>query len=222
MPLNVPVTLTTPPIDRRYTVHTDRQRWSAEQLADQPDGRAALETAVREGVRKAASTCAYAQLTEPDIDLAEHPDGSVTMTGRVLCDEADCHAAAQRHHFDAAESIEAKAAAEWVAQKELDLAPGELAVHQEHVRTGYYDQQEKRRASYGFMVVGVLCTAAGAGMGQYQYTKPEGSSPGTDIRVWFWQNIDSLCNFLAFPMVVAGALLVMFGVVRLAITDNTQ
>ncbi|MEV6147055.1 hypothetical protein [Streptomyces sp. NPDC051992] len=222
MPLNVPVTLTTPPIDRRYTVHTERQRWSAEQLAAEPDARTALETAVREGVRKAASTCAYAQLTEPDIDVAEHPDGSVTMTSRVMCDEADCHAAAQRHHFDAAESIEAKAAAEWVAQRELDFAPGELAVYQERVRTGYYDKRQQRRASIGFVLVGVLCAAAGGAMGQYDYTKPKGASPGTDFTVWIAQNVDSLCNHLAFPAVVAGTLLVLFGFVRLAITNNTN
>ncbi|MFF4173685.1 hypothetical protein [Streptomyces sp. NPDC001744] len=221
MPLNVPVTITLPPIDRSYTVHTDRQRWSAEQLAAEPDGRAAQEAAVREGVRKAASTCAYAQLTEPDIDTAAHPDGSVTMTGRVLCDESDCHSAAQRHHFDAAESIEAKAAADWVAQKELDLAPGELAVHQERVRTGYYDKRDQRRASLGFVLVGVLCVAAGGGMGQYDYTKPKGTSPGTNINVWIWTNVDSLCNHLAFPALVAGTLLIMFGVCRLAITNAT-
>ncbi|MBX7471228.1 hypothetical protein K1Y80_34790 [Streptomyces sp. MAG02] len=219
MPLNVPVTLTTPPIDRRYTVHTDRQRWSAEQLADQPDGRAALEAAVREGVRKAASTCAYAGLTEPDIDTTEHPDGSVTTTGRVLCDEDDCHSTAQRHHFDAAESIQAKAAADWVAQKELDLAPGELAVVQKHFLSDH--DRRQRRASLGFMLAGVLCTAAGAGLGQYDYTKPAGTSPGTNLIVWIWTNVDSLCNTLAYPAIVAGTLLILFGVVRLAVTNAT-
>ncbi|NGO40649.1 hypothetical protein [Streptomyces ureilyticus] len=218
--LNVPVTLTVPPIDRSFTVHTDRQRWSAEQLAAEPDGRAALETAVREGVRKAASTCAYAQLTEPDIDTAAHPDGSVTMTGRVLCDEADCHTAAQRHHFDAAESIEAKAAADWVAQKELDLAPGELAVVQERVLTGH--DRRQHRASFGFVLIGVLCAAAGGAMGQYDYHKPKGASPGTNVSVWFWENVDSLCNHLAVPAVVAGTLLVLFGFGRLAVTNATK
>ncbi|ORT54652.1 hypothetical protein [Streptomyces sp. CB03238] len=217
MPLNVPVTITVPPIDRSFTVHTDRQRWSAEQLAAEPDGRAALEAAVREGVRKAASTCAYAQLTEPDIAVAEHPDGSVTMTGRVLCDETDCHAAAQRHHFDAAESIEAKAAAEWAAQKELDFAPGELGVVQERALSGH--DRRQRRAAFGFLLVGVLCAAAGGAMSQYDYTKPEGTSPGTNINVWIWTNVDSLCNHLAFPAVIAGTLLVLYGFVRLAVTN---
>lgn len=217
MPLNVPVTLTVPPIDRRFTVHTDRQRWSAEQLAAVPDGRAALEAAVREGVRKSAATCAYAQLTAPDIAVAAHPDGSVTMTGRVLCDEADCHAAAQRHHFDAAESIEAKAAADWVAQKELDLAPGELAVVQERVTTGH--DQRQRRAALSFMLVGVVCAAAGGAMSQYDYTKPKGTSPGTNISVWIWTNVDSLCNHLAFPAVIAGALLALYGVARLTVSN---
>ncbi|MFD0253649.1 hypothetical protein ACFVGX_22345 [Streptomyces sp. NPDC127113] len=220
MPLNVPVTITVPPIDRSFTVHTDRQRWSAEQLAAEGDGRAALEAAVREGVRKAASACAYAQLTEPDIAVATHPDGSVTMTGRVLCDEGDCHAAAQRHHFDAAESIEAKAAADWVAQKELDLAPGELGVVQERVLSD--EDRRQRRASFGFVLAGVLCTAAGAGMDQYDYTKPAGTSPGTDVNVWFWTNVDSLCNTLAFPAVVAGALLVLFGFGRLVVTNTAK
>ncbi|MBD0844240.1 hypothetical protein [Streptomyces sp. TRM68416] len=217
MPLNVPVTLTVPPTDRSFTVHTERQRWSAEQLAAEPDGRAALEAAVREGVRKAAATCAYAQLTEPDIDTAAHPDGSVTMTGRVLCDEADCHTAAQRHHFDAAESIEARAAADWVAQKELDLAPGELTVVQERVATGH--DRRQRRASFGFVLAGAVCAAAGGAMSQYDYTKPEGTSPGTSINVWIWTNVDSLCNHLAFPAVIAGTLLVLYGVARLAVPN---
>ncbi|WP_331718750.1 hypothetical protein [Streptomyces sp. NBC_00212] len=215
MPLNVPVTITVPPIDRSFTVHTDRQRWSAEQLAAAPDGRGALEAAVREGVRKAASTCAYAQLTEPDIDTAAHPDGSVTLTGRVLCDESDCHAAAQRHHFDAAESIEAKAAADWVAQKELSLAPGELKVVQEHLRTGR--DQQQRRLSFLFVLAGVLCAAAGAAMGQYDYHRPESAS-GSSLTVWIGENVDALCNHLAFPAIVAGALLVLFGFGRAALT----
>ncbi|MEW1632238.1 hypothetical protein AB0387_33565 [Streptomyces sp. NPDC089173] len=219
MPLNVPVTLTTPPIDRWYTVHTDRQRWSAEQLADQPDGRAALETAVREGVRKATSTCAYAGRTEPDIDTTEHPDGSVTTTGRLLCDEADCYSSAQRHHFDAAESIQAKAAADWVAQKELDLAPGGPAVVQKRFLSDH--ERHQRRASFGFVLAGVLCTTAGAGMDPCHYTKPAGTSPGTNSIVWFWTNVDSLCNTLAFPAVFAGTLLIMFGVGRLAVTNAT-
>lgn len=133
MPLNVPVTLTVPPIDRRFTVHTDRQRWSAEQLASEPDGRAALEAAVREG---------------------------------VLSD----------------------------------------------------DDRRQHRASFGFMLVGVLCAAAGGAMSQYDYTKPEGTSPGTNINVWIWTNVDSLCDHLAFPAVVAGTLLVLFGFGRLALT----
>ncbi|MFD8415486.1 hypothetical protein ACFV2Q_27615 [Streptomyces sp. NPDC059650] len=215
MPLNVPVILGLPPVDRAFTVHANRQRWSAEQLAAEPDGRAALETAVREGVRKAASTCAYAQLTEPDITVEEPPDGSVTITGRVLCDEKDCHASAQRHHFDATDAIEAKAAADWAAQKELDLAPGEVEVVLRSVRTDF--DRRQRRASLTFCLIGVLCMGAGGAMGQYDYTKPEGTSPGTHIDVWFWQNVDSLCNHLAFPAVLAGTLLFMFGVVRIAV-----
>ncbi|MEU4266083.1 hypothetical protein [Streptomyces sp. NPDC025273] len=221
MPLNVPVTLTTAPIDRRYTVHTNRLRWSAEQLATEPDGRTALETAVREGVREAASTCAYAQLTDPDIDTAEHPDGSVTMTARVMCDEADCHAAAQRHFFDAAESIEAQAAAEWLAQKELDSAPGELAVYQEHTRTGYYDKRQQRRAPIGFMLGGVVCVGAGAAMGQYDYHRPEFAS-STSFTAWVGENAEALCNHLAFPAIVAGILLYIYGFARLAVPNNTN
>lgn len=215
MPLNVPVTLHLPPIDRSYTVHTDRQRWSAEQLAAEADGRAALEAAVREGVRKAAP-CAYAQLTEADVTVTENPDGSVTMVGRVLCDEAECHTAAQRHHFDAADSIEARAAADWAAEKDMGLAPGELRVVEERVRTGHDRQQ--RRASYSFVLVGVLCAAAGGAMSQYDYHKPKGTSPGTNINVWIWTNVDSLCNHLAFPAVIAGTLFVLFGFGRLAVT----
>lgn len=123
MPLNVPVTITLPPLDRSYTVHTDRQRWSADQLATVPDGRDFMERAVRRGVREAALSCAYAQFTPAVIVTDPHPDGSVTMTGRVLCDNKDCHTAAQRHHLDAAEAIEAKAAAEWAFEKDLGLAP---------------------------------------------------------------------------------------------------
>lgn len=219
MPLNVPVTLTTPPTDRSFTVHTDRQRWSAEQLVAVPDGRAHMERAVRRGVRETALSCTYAQFTEADIDTAAHPDGSVTMTGRVLCDEDDCYSTAQRHHFDAAESIQAKAAADWVAQKELDLAPGELAVVQERVLSGH--DRRQFRASLGFMLAGVLCVAAGAGMGQYDYTKPASASPGTNPIVWIWTNVDSLCNHLAFPALVAGTLLILFGGARLAVTNAT-
>ncbi|KUF17357.1 hypothetical protein [Streptomyces silvensis] len=219
MPLNVPVTITLPPIDRQFTVHTDRQRWCAEQLAASPDGRAALEAAVREGVRKAAPACAYAQLTAPDIETAAHTDGSVTMTGRVLCDESDCHAAAQRHHVDAAESIEAKAAADWVAQRELGPAPGELGVVRKRVLSSA--DRRQRRASFGFVLVGVLCVAAGGAMGQYDYTKPAGTSPGTSIGVWIGTNADSLCNTLALPAILAGALLVLFGPGRL-VTDTTK
>ncbi|WP_327332961.1 hypothetical protein [Streptomyces anulatus] len=218
MPLNVPVTLTTPPVDRRYTVHTERQRWSAGQLAAEPDGRAALESAVRAGVRKAASTCAYAELTGADIAVAEHPDGSVTMTGRVMCDEADCHAAAQRHHFDAAEAIEAKAAADWAAQKQLDLAPGELRVVQERVLTDH--DRRQRRASLGFVLVGVLCAAAGGTMGQYDYHRPEFGS--ASFTAWIGESFDAVCNTLAFPAVVAGTLLVLFGFGRLAITNRLR
>ncbi|WP_455355907.1 hypothetical protein [Streptomyces sp. SYSU K217416] len=216
MPLNVPVTITLPPLDRSFTVHTDRQRWSAEQLAVEPDGRAALEAAVREGVRKAASTCAYAQLTEPDIDTAAHPDGSVTMTGRVLCDEADCHAAAQRHHFDAAESIEAKAAADWAAEKDMGIPAGKLRVVQQRVRSDHGRRQ--RRVSLLFVLVGVLCAAAGGAMGQYDYHRPEFAS-GSSFTVWIGEDFDAICNHLAFPAIVAGTLLVLFGFVRLAVTN---
>lgn len=219
MPLNVPVTLTLPPVDRAFTVHTDRQRWTAEQLEAVPDGRAFMERAVRRGVREAALSCAYAQFTSADVVTVPHPDGSVTMTGRVLCDEKDCHIAAQRHHFDDADSIEAKAAADWVAQKELDLAPGELDVVQKRVSTDF--DRRQRRASLGFCLIGVLCAAAGGAMSQYDYTKPEGTSPGTHIQVWLWQNVDSVCNHLAFPAVIAGTLLFMFGVVRLAVHNAT-
>ncbi|MFE7658106.1 hypothetical protein ACFU6M_35415 [Streptomyces bottropensis] len=219
MPLNVPVTLTLPPVDRSFTVHTDRQRWSAEQLATVPDGRDFMERAVRRGVREAALSCAYAQFTPAEVVTDPHPDGSVTMTGRVLCDEKDCHTAAQRHHFDDAESIEAKAAADWVAQKELDLAPGELDAVQKRLSTDF--DRRQFRASLGFMVIGMVCVTAGGAMSQYDYTKPEDTSPGTHISVWFWQNVDSVCNHLAFPAVVAGTLLFLFGVVRLAVRNAT-
>ncbi|MFJ2774396.1 hypothetical protein [Streptomyces sp. NPDC087300] len=75
MPLNVPVTLALSSAERAFTVHSDRQRWNAGQLAAAPDGRAALEAAVRAGVRTAASTCVYAGLSEADIDIDERPDG---------------------------------------------------------------------------------------------------------------------------------------------------
>ncbi|MGW4951555.1 hypothetical protein [Streptomyces parvulus] len=202
MPLNVPVTLTVSPVDRQLTVHTDRQRWSTEQLAAVPDGRAALETAVREGVRKAASACAYAQLTAPDIAAALHPDGSLTMTGRVLCDEPDCHTAAQSHHFDAAEAIEARAAAEWVAQKELDFAPGELEVVREHVRAGR--RREPRRASLGLMLTGLLCVAGGVSMSRYDYHRPESAST-TSLMVWLGENFDAICSHFASPWPTQGS-----------------
>ncbi|MEU9535853.1 hypothetical protein AB0D00_26540 [Streptomyces sp. NPDC048213] len=211
MPLNVPVTLTTPPIDRRYTVHTDRQCWSAEQLAAGPDGRAVQEAAVREGVRKAAPACAYAQLTEPDIAVAETPDGSVTMTGRVLCDEGDCYTAAQRHRFDAVESAEAAAAADWVAQKEFGRAPGELVVIQER---GLKDEDRRqRRATRGFMLAGLYCVAVGVGMARYDYHRPKVVS-GDSFTVLLGESLEAVFTHLASPLVVAGALIALYGIVR--------
>lgn len=85
----------------------------------------------------------------------------------------------------------------------------------------YSDKRDQRRAPIAFLVAGVLCVAAGAGMIQYDYTKPE-LAPSNSITVWFWQNVDSLCNLLAYPTVLAGTLLVMFGIVRLAIIDKTH
>lgn len=54
----------------------------------------------------------------------------MSMVGRVMCDAAECYASAQRHHFDTAEAIEARAAAVWAWEKTMSTAPGELkAVH---------------------------------------------------------------------------------------------
>ncbi|MFF8387774.1 hypothetical protein ACF053_29610 [Streptomyces kanasensis] len=217
MPLNVPVIIHRSPRDRAFTVHTDRQRWSAGQLAARPDGRAALEAAVREGVREAAPTCAYTQLTEPDIGVTAHADGSVTMTGRVLCDATDCHAAARRHHFQAAESMEAKAATEWAAQKELPPGPGEHVVVQKRVLTDH--DRRQRRASLGYVLVGLLCSAAGAGMSQYDYHRRPDIAPGDSFLSLSGENFDAICNFLTLPALLAGLLFLLFGFTRLALTS---
>jgi hypothetical protein len=213
MPLNVPVTLTVAPIDRSFTVHTDRQRWSADQLAAEPDGRAALEAAVREGLSKAASTCAYAGLAEADIDTAEYPDGSVAMTGRVLCDEAECHAAARRHHFDAAESIEAKAAADWATHRELDVAPGQSTVEQERHLSSLRDRERQERRLATRLVIGILLGGAGAAMSLYDYHRPNfASSP--NFSVWMGENFDAICNHLAQPVLVLGVVVVLVAIGR--------
>ncbi|MET9206780.1 hypothetical protein ABZW38_16725 [Streptomyces bacillaris] len=215
MPLNVPVAITVPPTNQTFTVHTDRQRWSVEQLAAAPDGRAAQVEAVREGVRRAASTCTYAQLTQADYETVTHPDGSVTVTGRVLCDEADCYAAAQRHHFDDAEKIEAKAATDWLAGKKLSLPrPEEIRVKQVHVLSE--DQMHQHRSALRFLIAGLLCTAISGALSLVDYTKPEGTSPGNHITVWVWTNVDSLADFLTPFVLLGGIVLIGIGAVRLA------
>ncbi|MFD9453475.1 hypothetical protein ACFWBC_10340 [Streptomyces sp. NPDC059985] len=215
MPLSVPVTITLPPIDHSYTVHTDRQRWSADQLIVETDGRAALENAVRENVRK-SSTCVFAGLTEADISVTEHPDGSIAMVGRVLCDEADCHTAARRHHLDAAEAIEAKAAADWAAEKHLGLAPGGLRA--EKRRSGWTFQE---RTLFARMSIGIILTAVGAAMSTYDYQRPDNLSGGS-LSAVFGQQADKTCNLLAFPTIVAGALFVLFAVISHVTTTRTS
>ncbi|MGA5578362.1 hypothetical protein ACPCK9_26505 [Streptomyces koyangensis] len=218
MPLNIPV-ITRSPTSRRYTVHTDRQRWSAEQLAAVGHGRTVMEWAVRRGVREAALSCLNANFTPADIIVDEHPDGSVAMTGRVLCDGSDCHTAAQRRHYDAVEAFEAKTATEWAA-KELNLAPGKVRVVQERVLPGR--DRHRLRVPLGFVLAGAFCATAGGLMGRYDYAKPEGTSPGSDIEVWVGQNANSLFTQLANPSIVAGLLLVLYGIVRLLITKTTK
>ncbi|MFE9679757.1 hypothetical protein ACFYO5_37615 [Streptomyces sp. NPDC006259] len=109
---------------------------------------------MREGVRAAAPACPYAALTEADIATTEHTDGAVTMTGRVLCDEAECYAAAKQHPFDAAESAEARAAADWAGEKDMDLAPGGLRDLEQHLQT-----DERKRVLRARVLIGVLCAA---------------------------------------------------------------
>jgi hypothetical protein len=212
MPLNVPVSLIGFPRATRYTVHTDRQRWSAERLAAEPEGCAALEEAVRAGVRTAAPACAYAALTEADVVLAEHPDGSVGIVGRVLCDEAQCYDAAQRHRFDVAEDVEAKTAARWATQKDAGLTPGQLQVTQ-HVWAERHVRHMRVLFRQG--LVGVLLATVGGVMGQYDYRRPV-LAPVSSVTVWLGENADALCNHLAFPLIVAGALVVLYASLRAA------
>ncbi|MFF3958775.1 hypothetical protein ACFYY1_37065 [Streptomyces sp. NPDC001890] len=209
MPLNVPVTITLPPIDCSYTVHTDRQRWSADQLAAEPDGRGALEAAVREGVRKAAPACAYAGLTEADVTVTEHPDDSVAMVGRVLCSEAECHVAARRRHLDAAEAIEAKTAADWAAEKHLGLAPGDIQAGKPRSRGMSF----RERALLARMLMGVVLGVVGGLMGQFDYERPASASSAS-LTVLMGEKADKFCDVMAFPTVVAGVIVFVFALVR--------
>ncbi|MFZ3476031.1 hypothetical protein ACODT4_44375 [Streptomyces sp. 2.9] len=217
MLLNVPVTITLPPLDRSYTVHTERLRWSTEQLAAVPDGRAHMERAVRRGVREAALSCAYAQFTEADITVTDYPDGSIAMLGRVLCDEAKCYTAARQHHHDAAESIEAQAAAEWAAEKDLGLAPGSLRAEKQR-RTGWTFEQRRFLARTLFALI---VTAAGVAMSTYDYQRPDGLSGGS-MSASIGRQADEMCNFLAFPTITAGALLLLFAVTSAVIARTKE
>ncbi|MFJ2774397.1 hypothetical protein [Streptomyces sp. NPDC087300] len=140
----------------------------------------------------------------------------MAVTGRVLCDEAVCHDAATRHHFDAAEEVEARAAAHWVAQKERRAA-GEFDVALKPLRAGR--DRRQRRTTLLLIMAGWLCMAAGAGMSQYDYHRPE-FVRGTGIAVWIGENADAVCNHLALPAVVVGGLLTLVGFGRFASTPS--
>ncbi|MFF6903331.1 hypothetical protein [Streptomyces hydrogenans] len=213
MPLNVPVTLTLPPLDQPFTVHADRQRWSPERLAAEPDGRAALEAAVRAGVRSAAAACAYAGLTEPEITVTEHPDGSVAMTARVLCDEPECHAAAGGRAFDTTESAEARACADWAAEKQLGLAAGGAARHRDHTLARTLERARRRRAGRGLMLVGGVMAAAGWPMSEYDYQRPA-DLPGNGLSAYLGENLGQFCDTLGNPLLYAGIAVFFYGFVR--------
>ncbi|MEV7297133.1 hypothetical protein AB0N79_36780 [Streptomyces microflavus] len=209
MPLNVPVLLTLTPLDRSYTVHTDRQRWSPGQLASAQDGRAELEAAVREGVRQAAPACAVAGLTEAEMTVSDYPDGSVAMVGRVMCDAAECYASAQRHHFDTAESIEARAAAIWAGEKTMSAAPGELKAVLKDDQSGH-----RNRARWALELIGgSLLAGVGILLGRWHYERPALASGG-ELTVWVGEKFAQIANAAAYPLVSVGVVLVVLGIVR--------
>ncbi|MBK3583206.1 hypothetical protein JHN49_05550 [Streptomyces sp. MBT57] len=209
MPLNVPVLLPLTPLDRSYTIHTDRQRRSPGQLASAQDGRAELEAAVREGVRQAAPTCAVAGLIEAEMTVSDYPDGSVAMVGRVMCDAAECYASAQRHHFDTAESIEARAAAVWAGEKTMSAAPGELKAVLEDEHSG-----RRNRARWALELIGgSLLAGVGMLLGRWHYERPALASGG-ELTVWVGEKATVFANAAAYPLVSVGVVFVLLGIVR--------
>ncbi|OYP10223.1 hypothetical protein CFC35_41230 [Streptomyces sp. FBKL.4005] len=121
MPLSVPLLLVPGEPDRHYTVHLHRVRWSvgAVSVPLTADHLKALKANAERGLRM-VSECIAAELSEPDVEVTENPDGSAEAVARVLCTEDDCAAVAERYRRDADEDVEAEAARKWAATQLQD------------------------------------------------------------------------------------------------------
>ncbi|ORT54651.1 hypothetical protein [Streptomyces sp. CB03238] len=121
MPLSVPLLLVPGEPDRHYTVHLHRVRWSvgAVSVPLTADHLKALGANAERGLRM-VSECIAAELSEPDVEVTQNPDGSAGAVARVLCTEDECAAVAERYRRDTDEDVEAEAARKWAATRLQD------------------------------------------------------------------------------------------------------
>ncbi len=104
MPLSVPLG---PEDSNRYTVHVERVRWDAAELAQHGSASVeALTSTAREELRSSFH-CFAATLLEADVSVTEHADGAAEAVARVLCDSDICAAAAQPYESKLDEEAEA-------------------------------------------------------------------------------------------------------------------
>jgi hypothetical protein len=104
MPTSVPLG---PPDSNLFTVHLERIRWDAAELAQHGSGsRAALTAAARESLRSSFG-CFAVTLLEADTFVIEQDDGSAEATARVLCDSDVCAAAAEPYEVNSDGEVEA-------------------------------------------------------------------------------------------------------------------
>ncbi|MBD0844238.1 hypothetical protein [Streptomyces sp. TRM68416] len=136
MPLSVPLLLVPGEPDRHYTVHLHRVRWSVGAVSRRltADHLKALEANARRCLRM-VSECIAAELSEPDVEVTENPDGSAEAVARVLCTEDECAAVAERYRRDADEDAEAEAARTWAAARLQDQTVELLKLRAELERT---------------------------------------------------------------------------------------
>jgi hypothetical protein len=108
MPLSVPLG---PGDSTGYTIHVERVRWDAAELAQHgSDSVKALRAAARESLRSGLH-CFAATLLEADVEVIEQSDGSAEAVARVLCDSDVCAAAAEQYEGNS--DAESEAARKW-------------------------------------------------------------------------------------------------------------